>query len=190
VPGLLEQYRAYKERQAIRLNIMGQASKGEQDFRANTLVGSGQERQLQSAREATRRVGEYKGARKEQELTEIMGILDQHSDKNFVQRIISPADYPKLYDNPGGEAGEPSTHSMAWGEDAQGNAFVYPTVVQGPNGNLQRLGTRERPGPQNDPWEAQRHAQETGELIKFGQDKETAAWFASDKGYKQIWDQP
>ena len=117
----------------------------------------------------------------------VMSVLDAHADKNFVQRIMNPQDSPKLFDNPGGEMGKASTHSMAWGEDAQGNVFVYPTVVQKPDGGLQRLGTKERPGPRNDPWEAQRHAQQTGELIKFGKDREAAAWFSSDDGYKQIW---
>jgi hypothetical protein len=178
VPGLLEQYRAYKERQAVRLNIMGPVGKGEQDYRKNTLTGTHQERVKQSTGEAVQRVGEYKQARKEQELTEIMGILDQHADKNFVQRIMTPEDYPKLYDNPGGETGQPSTHSMAWGEDAQGNAYVYPTVVQKPDGNLHRFSSQQ---------EAEAYAIERNEFIPFGSDKEKADWFS--KNYKQVWEQ-
>jgi hypothetical protein len=117
----------------------------------------------------------------------VMSLLSKNSDKNFVQRVMSPDKYPKLYDNPGGETGEPSSHSMAADSDEHGNWFAYPTVVQGPDGELVRLGTPENPGPRNNPSEAWQFAHEQDELIRFEKDKDTAIWFSSDDGYKRIW---
>ena len=96
---LIRQYFAYIERQKMRKVIMGHKGANVQNNRANRLVGSGPERNLQGAREATRRVGEYKEA----EMNQIMQVLDEHADKNFVQRIMSPDSIKPLYDNPGGE---------------------------------------------------------------------------------------
>jgi len=150
---------------------MGQEGKNEQDRRSSNLIGTGPERQLQSAREATRRVGEYEVALQE----EIMGILDTNANKNFVQRIISPENSPKLYDGPDGELGKASTHSMAWGT-ADGQAFVYPTVVASEGGGLVRL----------EPEEAWAYARDNDERIAFGQDHAAASRFA--KHYKKIWE--
>jgi hypothetical protein len=108
----------------------------------------------------------------------VMSLLSANADKNFVQRIMSPEGFPKLYDNPGGEMGEASTHSMAWGEDAAGNAYVYPTIIQKADGELHRF---------KDKRAAERYALDNDEVIHFGQDKDAAAWFSSDDGYKQIW---
>lgn len=107
----------------------------------------------------------------------VMSILSENSDKNFVQRIMNHAKAPRLYDNAGGELGSPSTHSMAADVDQDGNWFVYPTVVQRPDGNLQRLS-------RNEAWQ---FAGETGERIAFGKNKDRAVWFSRPEGYKQIW---
>jgi len=104
----------------------------------------------------------------------VLNTLGQNSDKNFVQRIIQPDSFPKLFDNPGGILGAPSTHSMTWGTDEQGNAFVYPTVVQ-EGDKLRRLNADE----------AWKHAVDNNERIPFQQDHEQADWFS--KNYKQVW---
>ena len=108
-------------------------------------------------------------------LFELMNTLMQHKDKNFVQRILKPADYPKLYDNPGGLLGQPSTHSMAADSDGKGNFYVYPTVVQNEKGELVRL-------PQQQAFD---YALKTGQHIPFGQNKDGAIWFS--KNYKNVW---
>lgn len=38
-------------------------------------------------------------------LFELLNITGRNSDKQFVQRILNPDVYPKLYDNPGGMLG-------------------------------------------------------------------------------------
>jgi hypothetical protein len=107
---------------------------------------------------------------------EVMNILEQHTDKNFVQRIAMAEGYPKLYDSINSYVDGPSTHSMAWGEDDRGNAYVYPTVVQpGRDKPLRRLS----------PSDAWKYAQQTGEFIPFGKNKEMADQFSRD--YKKVW---
>ena len=109
----------------------------------------------------------------------VMSVLSANAEKNFVQRIMSPdTSPPPIYDGPKGQAGKGSTHSMAWSEDAQGNAYVYPTVIQRADGELHRF---------QDPRAAEKYAIDNNELIHFGQDKKLAYWFSSDDGYKQIW---
>jgi hypothetical protein len=112
------------------------------------------------------------------DLLGVLGILTANAEKNFVQRIMFHREAPKLYDGPLGELGKASTHSMAWGEDAEGNAYVYPTVIQKKDGSLVRLK----------PDEADQYARKSGELIHFGKNKKTAEWFSSDKGYNQVWE--
>ena len=110
----------------------------------------------------------------EPSLTQIMFKLAKHQDKNFVQRILQPERHPKLYDNVGGIAGKPSTHSMSWGTDENGTAWMYPTVVQGENGQLKRLDKKGA-------WD---HARQYGEMIPFENPIE-AAWYS--KNYKRVW---
>jgi hypothetical protein len=110
-------------------------------------------------------------------LFEIMNILQQHQDKNFVQRIQMPEGYPRLYDSARSFIEGPSTHSMAWGTDDQGNAYVYPTVVQ-PEKDKPLVRLRDA--------EAWDYAKMTGELIPFGKDHAKADWFS--KAYKKVWD--
>ena len=107
------------------------------------------------------------------ELLKIQQILSKNKNKNFVRRILDPNIYPKLWDNP---SGEPSTHSMGWGE-ADGRYFVYPTVVSTEHGTLQRIGN---------PKDAQNHAFRTGEFIEVSSPEE-ADWFS--KKYKRVWEQ-
>lgn len=56
------------------------------------------------------------------------------SKLQFEKRILNPSQYPVLTN----EDGTISTHEMAWGE-MDGKYIAYPTVVQLPNGKLQRL---------------------------------------------------
>ena len=118
----------------------------------------------------------------EKNIFDVMSILSRNADKNFVQRVMFPEQAPSItnYDNAGRVTGH-STHSMAADVDDVGNWFVYPTVVQQSDGSLKRLQqTRDNP-------EAFKHAAQTGERIPFGKDKDSAIWFSSDDGYKQIW---
>lgn len=89
-------------------------------------------------------------------------ILNENRDLNFVQRMYQ-SNTPSIM-IPGQDG--PSTHFM---ESADG--FVYPTVVQMPDGNLQYLGEG-----------AYDHAMETGEYIQLPNDRQ-ARRFA--KSYKK-----
>jgi hypothetical protein len=89
-------------------------------------------------------------------------ILNDNRDLNFVQRMYQPGTPSIMI--PGQDG--PSTHFM---ESADG--FVYPTVVQMPDGNLQYLGEG-----------AYDHAMQTGEYIQFPNDRQ-ARRFA--KSYKK-----
>ena len=99
----------------------------------------------------------------------IKEVLDGNKDKPFVKRILDPIKYPVLK-NPDGTV---STHSMAWGDEG-GRYFVYPTVVQGPDGKLLRL-------PDDAAW---RRAKIQGDRIEF-KTPEDADDFS--KNYKMLW---
>ena len=106
-------------------------------------------------------------------LFDILNTTFQNRDKNFVQRILQPEKYPFLNN---GRFQDPSTHSMAWGTNGQGEHFVYPTVIQAqPGGWLQRLNQEE----------AWKHASRTGEWIPFGKDAARADQYSKD--YKLLW---
>ncbi len=104
------------------------------------------------------------------EIEKLLNILAWNSDKNFVKRIMEPGKYGELANSDGSV----STHSMAWGE-TDGKYQVFPTVVQGEKGALQRLEGK-------DAWD---RAQETGGYIDFDTPEE-AEWFS--KNYKKVWD--
>ena len=110
----------------------------------------------------------------------IKGIFQQNVDKDFVYRALYPEQSPKLNDNPDGRS---STHSMAWGTGEDGKAYVYPSVVRGPDGNLVRLSTPQRPTNNMD---AGDYAFKTGEFIEVDSAAK-ADWLA--KRYKKIWEQ-
>jgi hypothetical protein len=52
-------------------------------------------------------------------------ILSENSDKNFVQRILNPQEYPDIPDPDGGDGR--STHKMAYGE-VDGKVIAFPTI--------------------------------------------------------------
>lgn len=101
--------------------------------------------------------------------TGVNAILSKNSDKNFVRRILFPENYPTL---PEGD-GQVATHKMAWSDD-DGAYYVYPTVVQGENGELVEL----------DPDEAFDYALKNREFIKF-KDPQQADEFSQE--YKKYW---
>ena len=95
-------------------------------------------------------------------------ILEQHKEKDFVQRVLSPEKYPSI-DLGGGHRG---THLMMWG-NYEGTPIVFPSIVN-VGGGLQR----------KTPAAAFVHAIKTGEFIPF-QNGEDADWFS--RNYKMIW---
>lgn len=98
---------------------------------------------------------------------DLLRVLMEHGDKNFVQRILQPGAFPKL-DLGGGQV---ATHKMAWGEDG-GKFYVFPTLVMS-RGKLVDLGDR-----------AFDYAAQTGERIEFPT-AEAADQFS--KSYKNVW---
>jgi hypothetical protein len=102
----------------------------------------------------------------------ILGVLNAHKKKNFVQRIMTPQSQPQLRLQDGTMA----THLMEYGE-ADGKFVVYPTIIQDERGQLQNLGSA-------DAW---KHAKETGEFIPFGTEAEAASFSAH---YKDVWKIP
>lgn len=101
-------------------------------------------------------------------------ILVENRNKNFVQRMISPKDYPtiptpKKYRDPKVK-GQVSTHLMT-----QMDNYAYPLVQQDKDGKLIAF---------DDEREALRNAIKTGDYIKFSSPDE-ALWFT--KNYKKLW---
>lgn len=104
----------------------------------------------------------------------INATLASNANKNFVQRIISPGNYPVLQQPDGSIA----THKMSWAT-VGGVPTVFPMIVQDPKkGELQAFQT---------PKEALDYAMQTGEYVQF-KDPKDAEWFS--KYYKKVWDKP
>jgi len=102
--------------------------------------------------------------------TKIMRILQNNSNKNFVQRILKPEGKPVL--ELGGD--NFATHKMSWAT-VDGKPIVYPNVIQdAKTGKLKELSTKD----------AIDHALKTGEFINAKNNKE-AEWFSSN--YKKVW---
>ncbi len=107
----------------------------------------------------------------------IMKILEENESLDFVQRILSPENYPILTskDDDRLKGGSRATHQMSDSSNADGTEFyVYPEIVND-NGFLHWFKDRD---------DAFLYAEETGERITFN-NKKDAAWFA--KNYKKIW---
>jgi GH24 family phage-related lysozyme (muramidase) len=110
---------------------------------------------------------------------EIASILEKHSDKNFVRRILDPENSPKLYRGKDDEGNDVhSTHSMSWSSNAEGTKhYVYPTVVQREEGGeLEDLGEF-----------SPDYARVTGEYIEFDTAEEADDF---SKNYKKVWEKP
>lgn len=96
--------------------------------------------------------------------------LHANREKNFVQRIIAPEQWPTISTDDKSE----SSHLMMWGEDETG-PYVFPTVVWDEQGKgLQHL----------EPLDAAQRATKSGELIRF-ETKEEADVFSRE--YKRAW---
>lgn len=89
---------------------------------------------------------------------------------NFVDRINNPDKYPYIPN----KDGSISTHEMAAEVDENGNWYVFPTIVQLPNGNLHRF---------RDSGLAMDYAIRTGEFLPM-KSKEQALKY-SEGGYKK-----
>lgn len=100
----------------------------------------------------------------------ILQILNAYKDKNFVQRILNPENYPSI-DNGDGTY---STHRMSYGE-IDGKQIVFPNIIQNKNTNQLTELT---------PNDAFKYAVQNNEYIPFNK-PETADWFS--KNYKSIW---
>lgn len=96
-------------------------------------------------------------------------VTMRNQNLNWVQRGLNPDLSPKI-NNPDGSL---STHELAWGSGENGSAFVYPTIIQGNNGGLQRLSGE-------DAWN---HAVENRTAIRFKSPK--LAEFYSKQGLIQ-----
>ncbi len=93
--------------------------------------------------------------------------LLEPSQKAFEQRLHEPK-APRI-ENPDGTF---STHEMASAE-VDGKYVAYPTIVQGEDGKLKRLGQKT----------ALDHAMRTGEFRQFGSDAEARKY--AEGGYKK-----
>jgi len=102
------------------------------------------------------------------ELDSIVEILSKNQDKNFIQRILKPDNFPTIPLS----KGKVGTHLMADSE-IDGMYIAYPTIVF-IDGKLKHLS--------ND--EAIDYAINSGEFVEFPTDT-AAAWFA--KNYKKYW---
>lgn len=102
---------------------------------------------------------------------QIKAIIDQNKNKSFVQRILTPQNYPSL-DNGDGTT---STHSMAAEVDGNGNWRVFPTVL------ITKAGIK-----RFSPEEAWRHTEKSGNFIDFGKNKDAALDFSQN--YKRVWE--
>jgi len=113
------------------------------------------------------------------ELEKINALLEQHKDKNFVQRIISPEKYPNIH-LPDQPVGMSSTHLMSWGtigDSKNPEHIVYPQIIQDASGKLVKMSTKD----------AMRYAITTGQYIPF-KDPNEADWFSQN--YKKVWKKP
>jgi hypothetical protein len=99
----------------------------------------------------------------------IADILANNPQKNFVQRILHSERSPKLAVGDG----QTATHRMAWSE-ADGKAYVYPTIVEIEPGRLVEL-------PPDKAWQ---YAVENNELIPFDDPKQADTF---SKKYKTFW---
>jgi hypothetical protein len=63
--------------------------------------------------------------------------LSAHAELPWVNRILNPAGHGAIV----GADGQKETHRLSAELDAQGNAWVFPTIVENPDGTLRRLPT-------------------------------------------------
>ena len=105
------------------------------------------------------------------ELRRVKAILDQHKDKNFVDRVLNRDKYPFIDLGEGNRA----THLMAWTE-ADGAYRVFPTILFD-----QKTGKLVKRDNMRDAYD---NAVRMGEYIDFNSPDE-ADWFS--QRYKSVW---
>lgn len=67
-------------------------------------------------------------------------VLSQRNKHlNWIKRGLNPDDYPKIYN----EDGSFSTHKLAYSTNDNGEAYVYPTIIQNDKGELEQLSDDE-----------------------------------------------
>tara|TARA_E500000331_G_scaffold342736_1_gene376717 strand:+ start:2111 stop:2431 length:321 start_codon:yes stop_codon:yes gene_type:complete len=88
----------------------------------------------------------------------------------FIDRINNPQKYPTIRN----EDGSVSTHRMAAEVDENGNWFVFPTIVQLPDGKLFQFRDNEQ---------AMKYNRRTGNILPM-KSKEAAITYAQG-GYKK-----
>ena len=103
-------------------------------------------------------------------------FLSQHSDKEFVRRILDPSLNVNPVEN---EDGSVSTHSMSAESDENGDWFVFPTIFNRGD-KLERLKNEDGSLMTNQ--QARVANQKTGEFIPFGKNGKAAIEFS--KNYK------
>lgn len=96
---------------------------------------------------------------------DIIKILVENRNKEFVSRIIGTGDRPAPLQNADGSI---STHLMAAEKDDKGDWMVFPTIVHS-GGGLNKMALKD----------AMRHAKKTGEYIPFGKDGDSAVEFSA-----------
>ncbi len=105
----------------------------------------------------------------------VQQLLQQHSDKNFVQRLLNPYIFPVMQNVL--QPGDIGTHLMSSGE-YNGKGFAYPEIIQDPEtGKLKRLGRRE----------AMDYAIETGQYLPFNTPEEAEDFGINYKKYLHIY---
>lgn len=102
------------------------------------------------------------------EYEKVLDVLNKNKTKSFVQRILTPDEFPRIKHSDGF-----ATHRMAWANTDGGKAIVYPTILLGSKGELKDYGS-----------DALSHVINTDNFIEFNSPKE-AEWFT--KNYKSAW---
>jgi hypothetical protein len=104
-------------------------------------------------------------------------LIQQHGDKNFVQRLLHPYIFPVMEFPKGDPQGEFGTHLMSSGE-MDGRGIVFPQIIQDPKtGKLRRLGMRD----------AMNYAVKAGEFLSFDDPAEAEDFGTNYKKYLHIW---
>jgi hypothetical protein len=111
------------------------------------------------------------GSNDNQELSKLMGILNQNKNLEYVRRILAPYNSPvKVYDDDGTIA----SHMMMYSDHPGGRGYIsFPSIVNDEEG-FRELS----------PDEAYRHAVRSRQYIQHPT-REEADWFS--KNYKKVW---
>jgi len=111
------------------------------------------------------------------DINEINEILDANKHLNFVQRILSPENYPTLA-RPDLGNNAYSTHLMSYA-DTENGAIVFPEIVQNKQGKLIRL----------QPKDAMNYAVKNKQFIHFDNPSKAASFSTEYKKYHSMVDQ-